>query len=170
MYLPDLDSASSYGALNKVNYQTLPPQDPTTDWDNTLLAPGISNIAGMTQTIPRANAQLVLSATDGYIIVNNWKAVWGNATATAPVPHHVSTGIYTLTWPTVVSDEYNASFGIFNNHTVNFTKGFANLENPGGLASCHVSASANVLTITLYDHTNALNDFANKTLDVFGSY
>lgn len=167
MTLPDKDAASTYGALSKVNYQNLPPADPTTDWDNTLLAPAVANIAGLTQTASRVDVTLTLDSRDGYIVINSWNAVWANATNTSPVAHHVSTGIYTLTWPTVVSDEYNASFGRYNNHTVNLTKGFGNLQNPGQLSSVHVSCNANVITFKLYDHTNALNDFVGYTVDIF---
>lgn len=170
MTLPDKDSGSTYGALSKVDYQNLPPADPTTDWSNPLIAPAFCNIAGITQVIQRAVLTATLNPADGYIVLNSYASVWGNITTTAPVCHHVSTGIYTFTWPTVVSDEYNASFGFFNTHSVNFTRGFANLQNPGGLASAHVTASANVLTLRLYDHTNALNDLTGVTVDVFGAY
>lgn len=170
MALPDKDTGSSYGALNKVDYQNLPPADPTTDWSNTLIAPAFCNIAGMTQVLPRAGIQFTSNATDGYIVLNGWNAVWASATNTAPVIHHVSTGIFTITFPTVVSDEYNASFGLFNNHSVNFTKGWGNIENPGELYSISVSGTANVLTITMYNHSNALSDFSGKVIDVFGSY
>src|SRR5260221_14605691 len=97
--LPDRGSGSSYGSLSKVDYQNLPPADPLTDWSNPLLAPAITNVAGITQTITRADISATLSATDGSIVINNWYAVWGNITTTAPIPHHVSTGIYTFTWP-----------------------------------------------------------------------
>lgn len=170
MSLPDKDSGSTYGALSKVDYQNLPPADPTTDWSNPLIAPAFCNVAGMTQVIPRANLSITLNATDGYIVVNNWNAVWGNITTTAPVPHHVSTGVYTFTFPTVVSDEYNASLGLLNNHTVNFTKGFGNLENAGELHAVSVSASANVITVKLYNHSNALDNFAGKVLTVWAGY
>jgi hypothetical protein len=170
MSLPDKDAGSTYGALNKLDYQSLPPADPITDWSNPLIAPAFCNVAGATQTLPRAYLSATLNASDGYIVLNNFGAVWINITTTAPVCHHVSTGIFTFTWPTVVSDEYNASFGIYNNHTVNFTKGFGNLENPGELSSVHVSATANVITVKLFNHSNALSDFSGKTLDIWGCY
>lgn len=168
MSLPDRDSGSTYGALSKVNYQNLPPADPTTDWSNPLLAPGICNIAGLTQTAPRVCLTMTLAASDGYLVVNSWFAVWGNVTTTAPVLHRVSTGIFTITWPTVVSDEYDASLGIYNNHTVNLTKSWGNLQNSTTLhsVSCYPSL-ANQITVNLVNNSNALNDFVGFQLDVF---
>ena len=170
MSLPDKDSASTYGALNKVDYQNLPPANTATDWSNPLLAPAICNIAGMTQTIPRAAITIILNSATISISTVSWVAVWGNITTAAPTVAHVSTGVYTITFPSVVSDEYNASFGIYYTHPVNFTRGWAQLQNPGELYSCSVQASANVLTLTLYNHSNALSDFSGKIIDVFGTY
>jgi len=168
--LPDFNASSSIGALQKVNYQGLPPADQTVDWDNTMIAPAFCDVANMTQTLSRFAIQVVLNTSDGYIVTNNWNAVWKTATPTAPFVHFVSTGIYTITLPTLVSDDYNASFGRYDLHAVNFTKAWANLENSGGLYACSCSASANVITCKLYDHTNALNSFSGFVLDLWGAW
>lgn len=166
--LPDKDSGSTYGALNKVDYQNLPPADPTTDWSNPLIAPAFCNVAALTQTAIRADITMTLATSTGGLVLENWHAVWDGITTTDPVITRLSTGVFRVTWPTHVSDEYNGSFGHLNNHTVNFTKGWAQLQNPGGLYSASVVVSANTWTIYLYDNTNALNDFPTVHLDVFG--
>lgn len=169
MPLPDRDSAASYGALGKVDYQGLPPADPTISWSNPLIAPAFANVAGATAVIPRAFLSVTLNPTDGYMTLLNWGAVWQNATGTPPLLHHVSTGVYTFTFPALVSDEYNQSIGIVNNHTLNFRNGWGNIDNPGSLYSVSVSALANVLTVSLYNGSG-LNDFSGKNLTIWGGF
>ena len=164
--LPDSDSGSTYGALGKVNYSQVPPANPLTDWSNPQLAPAITNVAGMTLVTPRVLVQFTLAATTGALVLNEWFAVWSNVTTTAPVLVRTGTGVFTVTLPTVVSDEYNASIGITNNHSVNLLMGWANLEAATAVYSASVSCVANVITIKTFN-TSGANDFVGLVLDVF---
>lgn len=103
MALPNSSTINTYGAQGKVNYQVLPPSNPSTDWDNTMLAPGIADIANLTLTAPRFIARLTLAATTGGLVLNNWFSVWQNATPTTPVLTRTGTGVYTITLPVNVS-------------------------------------------------------------------
>lgn len=163
-FLPDRDTGATYGALSKQDYQNNPPADPVTDWSNPLIAPAFCNVAGLTQTAQRVAVQMTTGTSDGYLILNSWAAVWGNITTTAPVLHRVSTGVFTITFPTVVSDEYNASIGIMNNHTVNLTMGWGNIHDTAGFIS--VQPSANVITVKLTS-SGSPSDFAGDKIDIF---
>lgn len=166
-HLPNASTASNYDALNKINDQDLPPTDHTLDWDNPSLASAVCDVAGLTQTALRFWCRLTLNTTTGGMVLNEWHAVWGNVTVTAPVPARVSTGVFTLTLPTTVSNEYDASFGTTNNITVNLKTGFANMESAVS-AGLNVSCSGNVITIRAFNPaTAAPADFASDVISVF---
>lgn len=165
MALPNRDTASTYQALAKQNYLAVPPSDILTDWDNPSLAVGICNIAGITLVVSRVVVQMTLATTTGGLILNNWYAVWKNCTPTLPTLNRISQGIFTITLPAAVSDEYNASVGVVNNNAVNLQLGFGNLESPGSISSASVSCSANIITIKTYN-SSGLDDFSGVVLDV----
>jgi hypothetical protein len=168
MSLPDRDTGATYQALNKVDYQNLPPADPTVDWSNPFIAPAFCNVAGLTQTAIRAHLSMVLASSSSSLVLSSWYSVWMNATPTIPILGRTTTGTFTITFPTTVSDEYNNSFNIVNTHYVVFSRGWAQIQNSGGLYATSVVPSSNVLTVKLYNSSNALSDFAGLILDVFG--
>jgi len=164
-YLPDRDSGSSYGALNKLNSQNLPPSNLQTDWDNTTLAPAICNIAGLTQVSPRFVCRVKLATSTGGMSILSWYSVWNGATGTNPVASRSSTGSYTITLPTTVSDEYNASFNVVGNHTVALL-GATGASEGTTYCSLQCSAVGNVITVNSFNSSNVLSDSTSIALIV----
>lgn len=166
-HLPQSSDASNYDALNKVNDQQLPPTDHTLDWDNPSLASAVCDVAGMTQVSDRFWCRLTLAASTGALTLVEWHAVWDNVTTTAPILARSTTGVFTITLPTMVSNEYDASFGTVNNVAVNLKTGVGNMESAVS-AGINVSCSANVITIRCFNPaTAAASDFVGNTISVF---
>ena len=163
---PNYSTAQDYDALGKVNYQGLPPSDSSTGWDNTKLGPCAADVAAIGQTRFAAIVRFTLAASTGALVLQSWQAVWKNATGTQPILAKSATGVFTATMPTVVSNESDQSFGISNNITVNLTGGTGNIEGatPGFI---NVSASANVITINIFNASGTAANLVGSTVTVF---
>lgn len=166
MSLPNSSSGSTYGALAKVNYQNLPPADPTTDWDNTALAPAIEDVANLTQTAPRIIVRMTLATTTGALVLNNWFAVWQNATGTSPVLARTGTGVFTITLPTNVSDEYSQSLGNPSVIPVNLIAPIGNVIEGTTPGFVNVSCSTNVITVHTFNASGSANDLAGVVVNI----
>lgn len=165
MALPNSSTGSTYGALGKIDFQGLPPADATYSWSNPLLAPGICDIANLTNTAPRGLAQLTLASSTGSLVLNNWFAVWMNATTTAPTLARSGTGVFTITFPTSVSDQYSQSVGNPSAIPVNFIMPIGCVVS-GGPAFVNASVSANVITINTYSIAGSANDLDGYVVSV----
>ena len=163
MPLPARSTIADFDGDNKINYATIPPANQATDWDNTKLAPGISDVVALGLTGCRFWCRVVLNTTTGGMSIPTWYANWTNVTSTAPVPSRVGTGNYTITLPSMVSDEYDASVGTTNNITVNLVAASGTLEGSNfGFISCSASGNAiNIYTATAAGSTPA--DFTAVT-------
>ncbi len=101
--------------------------------------------------------RMTLGASTGALSILQWFANWSNVTTTSPVPAFVSTGVFTITLPTQVNDEYDASLGANANIPVNLSAAHGSLEgNVFGFVSA--AASGNVITI----HTGNVMGFADN--------
>jgi len=163
--LPNSSNIQSVGCYGKVNYQNLPPSDPTVDYDNTLLAPAITDIANMSMTAPRFVARLTLAATTGALVINSWEAVWQNATSTTPVFVRTGTGTFTLTLPSNVSDQYTQSIGNPSIIPVNLLSCVGSFEN-GTFGFCNFSCSTNVITINTANSGGSASDLAGAVINL----
>ena len=67
------------------------------------------------------------------------------------------TGVYTLTWPSTVTDELGVS------HALNLRWATASFENQAAFASAEVTA-VNVVTIRLFNTGGAAADFNGKVV------
>lgn len=166
MPLPNRSTASTFDAINKINNATIPPAVQATDWDNTKLAPAISDVAGLGLTAPRFWARMTLAASTGALVLLTWQAVWKNVTTTTPTLARTATGTFTITLPTVVSDEYDASLGLTNNITVALQAAHANLEASSTFGFINASASGNIITITTATTAGAANDLVGANIFV----
>lgn len=167
MSVPNRSTAVDYDANNKINDQNLPPANQPLNWDNTKLAPGVSDIAGVVNVAPRIWARITLATTTGGLVLINWWAMWANATFQAPTLSRSTTGVFTLTTPPTVNDEYDASFGNNANIPVALLAAMGSLEGstPGFV---NASASGNVITINTFDHTGSASDLNGVTLFIIG--
>src|SRR5580698_805578 len=162
MPLPARSTITSFGGEGKIDSLNLPPANSQVDWSNPLLAACTSDVSGMGQVSPRFWCRLVLAATTGGLSIPNWEAVWINATATLPVAAHSTTGVFTITLPTFVSDEYDSSVGLTNNVPVNLIAAMGGLEGAtAGFINC--SASGNVITINTFNAAGSANNLAGTT-------
>ena len=116
----------------------------------------------MSQTAPRAIYRFIGHATTPTDASSNYQyAVWGNDVSVKPTPAHTGTGVYTLTWPTTVTDELGES------HSVNLVDGWANVN---GSTLYHVQVtitSPNVATVYVFNAAGAANDAVGVTIAVY---
>lgn len=150
MPLPNRSTISTFDGDNKINSPNVPPANQATDWDNTKLAPAISDVAGLGLTAPRFWGILTCGASTGSLSMPAWQAVWKNVTPTVPVLARLGPGLYTITLPTIVSDEYDASLGLSNNITLSLQAAHGTIQNLGGdFGFVSVQASGNVITVNV---------------------
>lgn len=166
MAQPKQSSGATYGALQKINYANLPPSNPQIAWDNTLLGPAVCDIAALGLTRFQAVLQVTLAATVGALVLNSWNAVWKNATPVAPVMAKLGTGIFTFTFPTIVSDEYSQSVGNPAIYNVNFTGGCGNIEGTT-FGFINVSAVNNVITVNIGNSGGSANNLVGSIVDIY---
>jgi hypothetical protein len=166
MPLPDIDSLGTLGgALNDYS----PVIDPTTDRAAAAANSAYANNAAMTNTAIRAWVR-ILPAGSGTPTVVAHNANWGTGAAVAPVVARVSTGLYTITWPTTVNDAIpSGSPGYASPHTLNARAGWGQVDGATYYAVSVSMTSANVATVRIYTLSSglALADPNGPNLDVF---
>lgn len=159
--LPDVDSLSTYGGA-KSNYASV--EDATTDLDATQYNIMAANVAGMTQTAWRAWCAFVgkASSPPDDPSSNVHGAVWGNGLSVKPTVARTGTGVYTVTWPTTVTDELGTS------HTVNLRRACWNIEGTTPFEVTVTLTSVNVATIRTFTvGTSTPNDAVGTTITVY---
>lgn len=167
MALPNSSTITSVGASGKVNYQNNPPSDPSFDWDNTLLGPAICDIANASLTDIRIILQVTLSTTTGGMVLNNWWSVWQNATPTTPILGRTTTGIFTFTMPTNVSDQYTQSIGNPSVIPLNLLAGVAGIATASTFGFCSVVCSTNVVTLYTAGTNGSASDLNGTVVNIF---
>jgi hypothetical protein len=159
MTLPAVDALADVGGA-KDNYA--PVEDPTTDEDADHRNIYAANATAMTQTVARAMCRFVGHAVTPTDPASNVHfAVWGNDVSVKPVVAHSATGVYTITWPTTVTDE------LLEDHSVNLADGWGNTN---GATLCYVQVTItapNVATVYTFNAGGAANDCAGVTFAVF---
>lgn len=164
MPLPNRSTASIYDAVNKVNNYNIPPAVQQVDWDNTKLAPAISDVVALGLTGCRFWCRLTLAASTGGLVVPIWWANWSNVTTTAPIPSRTTTGQFLITLPASVSDEYDASLGNANTIILNLTAAQASMEGTTTFGFVNASASGNVISVNTANTSGSANDLVGVTL------
>jgi hypothetical protein len=138
MALPDKSTFDTIGG-EIIDFSAV--EDPNTDLAGAFNSEARADVAAMTRMIPRAFVAFVVTGTCPVV---EHDAVWGNSLAVAPTVAYVSVGLYTVTWPTTVTD----ARGII--HSLNLRRGMANVDSPGLFASVK-RVAANVFSIQAYD-------------------
>ena len=157
MTLPDVDDLASLGG-ELANYD--PVTDPNVELDATYDNKTRANVAGATQTQPRAIVQFACATANPMAITSHW-AVWGNDPSVAPTVSRSSAGRYQVTWPATVDDELG------DTHTVNLVSGQGNAQSGTFLHVQCVKDQPNVWNIYLFDAAGTLVDSAGIVLDVW---
>lgn len=158
MTIPDTDSVNTYGgALNNAG----PVEDPTTDRDAGAMNKALASVSGMTHTAVRAIVRFTAAASGGAMVLVSHDAVWGNSNSVAPTLGRTGTGIFTITWPSSVTDELTVS------HTVALRYGTSNPRGSVFYQPQVVITSGNVATVYVFNAGNAASDAVGADFEVF---
>lgn len=163
MPLPDIDSITSYnGAPNGTLIDYSAVEDPNTDQPAAGANAQQASTAMMTRMASRAYCTFTY-ASGSSAPVNEHDAVWGTGAPVLPVVARSSAGIFTITWPTTVSDALGAT------RSVNFRRGWPNIEAAGVVLVGYVKRnSANVLQINIVNGSGTPTDPTGFAVTVFG--
>ena len=154
MPAPDRDTISTYGGPYN-DYS--PAIDPTTDASSAGFNPMLSNVAMMLNVAPRAWVRFQPQGSSTPLLTSHW-AMWGTGSSVAPVIARTTTGIYTVTWPTVVQDQVPQGYlGFVGNHTTNLLASMGQTEG-ATFFMVQGSASGNVGTYHIFGSSNTLDD------------
>jgi hypothetical protein len=169
MTLPSIaDPAADYGmpAGGFADYE-IEPTDPTTDWtsgnppnENGTGGSGanqlIADVAGMTRVSIRCWARFTAGSSPVLATTNPDDAVWGNAAGVVPVVAHSTTGVWTMTWPTTITDQFGTT------RSVNLRRARVSLEGSTlAFVQCSVT-SPNVVTIYGFSTGFSANDLTSS--------
>ena len=154
--MPSLPESLSFNELGgeKLDYSTV--VDSSTDRSADEVNKVFCNVAQMSRLSPRVWCNISINITGPTATLTNWDAVWKASSPTPPTLTYVTTGTWTLTFPTSVYDE------MLNSHYVNlrgaWTSSTAVATN--SLASFGtVISSANVITFTTHHSSGGLSNF-----------
>ena len=168
MSLPVRSTIQNYDGQTKQNDQQQPPAIQSLNWDNTKLGRCVGDVAALGLTAPRIWVRMTLSSTTGGLVLLNWFSLWSNATFNQPVLANTGTGVFTITLPSIVNDEYDASFGNAASVPVILSGGYGNIEGANFGTEIHVSAtSSNVLTVYT-GLSGSANNLSGKSVSVVG--
>jgi hypothetical protein len=121
--LPSAATYDSYGG-EKADYS--PVEDTTTDRSADHEDEAFADVAAMTRMIPRAYVAFTTNGTTCSVVDHD--AVWGNDVSVRPTVVRTALGIYTITWPSAVTDARGAS------RSINLRRGLANVEDQASAA------------------------------------
>ncbi len=153
MTTPDIDTVATYGG---VLTNAWPVEDPTTDQDADGMNACKASTAAMTHTAARAWARFTSDpTTPAFALTNPHDSMWGNDLSVRPTLARTGAGVYTLTWPSTVTDELGAT------HALNLRFAKACFENQAAIANAEVTA-VNVVTVRLWNLAGAAADFTGK--------
>jgi hypothetical protein len=158
MTLPDVDSLAILGGALQ-NYA--PVEDPTTDLDAGADNKSRCDVAAMTHTLTRTWVNFQAAATTGAMVLVAHDSVWGNTAPVTPTLARTSAGIYTITFPTSVTDELGVA------HTTNLRASWGNSRGGVTQYTADCSASGNVITAYVYNSAGTLTDAVGVGFDVY---
>jgi hypothetical protein len=160
MSLPDRDSIQTFGGPY-ADYS--PVIDSSTDASSAGFNPMLSDVAMLGLPAVRAWVRFTPAGT-GTPTLASHMAMWGTGAGVAPTIARTSTGIYTVTWPSLVADQVPAgAAGYFGNHTLNLLASTGQTEGSTYFA-VQGSASANVGTYAIFNTSNVLADPNGPTI------
>lgn len=158
MALPNIASVNTYGGLKE---NDRPVENPVTDEDAEERNEYVADVAGMTQTIDRAWCRFVGHGTQPtYPSSNVHSAVWGNDDEDKPVYTRTGTGVVTIEWPDIITDERGVEI------PVNLRNASVNVEGSTLYFANATVTAPNVVTVRIWNSSGVLNDAVGVTLGV----
>ncbi len=165
MSLPDASDIADYGGA-LVDYQAAI-EDATTDRGAANANKAYNDCAMMTRTATRAWARFTGDAATPVLIAqpNGHNAMWGSSGGVAPTLARTALGIYTITWPTSVTDQLGVA------HTLNLSPAaWCQVEGTTAYFTNVIKTAANVLEAHIFlGSTAAANDASGKVITIFGT-
>jgi hypothetical protein len=160
--LPDIDSLSTFGgALANYNGQAV--VNPLTDRDAGAANIAYMDTALMTATAIRCWCRFTCAATTGAMVLVAHNSLWGNGAPVNPVLARTGTGVFTVTFPSSVTDPLTVV------HSLNLRAAFAHdLGAPTLYSVRPVVTSSNVITVYTYNSAGSANDLVGIDVNVFG--
>lgn len=156
MTLPNVAALATYGGAKQ---NAAPVEDPTTDRDAGDANKAFADAAAMTHTVMRAWVRIVGSASaPALAVVNGHEAVWGNLPAVAPTIGRTTTGDWTVTWPSSITDELGNAIALNLRCALH-----PNIEGDKGFASATIT-SPNIARVQLWNSSGTASDFAGTTI------
>jgi hypothetical protein len=168
-YTPAPQSANSYlgSVVGKQNYQQIPPSNPATDFDSTLISPGFVDVSRMTLVCPKVFLQFSTGTSTGALDLLAYSSMWFNSDPGTPVLAYVSTGVYTFTFPTYVSQEYTQQANnVSQNIPVVLTGGVGSFATIAGMVAVN-AGSANVITVSVFNSSGSAHDFTAAVINLY---
>jgi hypothetical protein len=161
MTLPDRDTLDVYGG-SKENYG--PVEDTTTDRDATMANYAYANVAMMSQTATRAYVRFTTAASTPSLVLVDSNAVWGNGVSYLPALARSGTGVFTVTWPSSVTDVIDTVAHGQASHTVNLKGVRIFAEGSTAILAQGKITSANVATVYTFTLGGVANDEVGTTI------
>lgn len=156
MTLPSKDSFATYGG---VKFDFIDVVDPTTDRSATEMNVALASLSMMTRTCPKAIIQIDGYASGPNVIYH--ESLWGNSSDLTPVVARTTTGTYTITWPSTVTDPLD------EDHSLSLKTGWGNCSLAATIVSVAMT-STNVVTVTTSNAAGSLVDVGTSyRIDVF---
>lgn len=151
---PAKSSFDTFGGA-KNNYSDV--VDPTTDRDASEVNAMAAACSMLTRTNIKAYVRFAGHATAPVVDIH--EAVWGNSVLVIPTLVHTSTGVYTITYPSTITDP------LAQVQSVVFYDGWSKV-NTGATFSA-VSVANNVVTVRTYNSAGSLNDLVGTSITVY---
>jgi hypothetical protein len=158
MTLPNQADPDTYGMPSGGWSDYDPLVDPTTDVASAGGNNFIADVAGMTHTARRCWARFVGGTSPTLATSNSNGAVWGEGAP--PTPAHSSTGVYTMTFPTTITDAMGVTY------PVNLRWAKASVEGSTAYWNPQCTVSGNVITIYTFNSSASPNDLSGVTIFV----
>jgi|SRR5215210_762124 len=156
MTLPDIDAIETLGgALRDFS----PVEDPETERSADDANKAYCDVAMATHTLTRAWARITTHATTPTLAAHDEQ--WAARTSTVPVVARTGAGVFTVTWPSLVTDELAVT------HALNLRDAWAAAH---GATAVHVQADVTgpaVVTVRVFDMAGAATDAAGTAVTVF---
>ena len=166
---------ASYGSPKKNGRPFSNPKTDITqnDWNRL-----VADVAALTGTPSKLRAQFVTTTTNGPIVPVWFAAQWGADSASAPAIARTATGVYTVAtpaaWTTPGTWVYSLDpAGIVQtSEQVIWVDSDAKID--GSIAAtavgaCRTSRAGYVITVYVYDSTNALSDLGGVPIRLVGA-
>lgn len=156
MTLPTSDSFDTYGGT-KTDFSSV--VDPTTDRSAAEVNTAFASMSCASRTSIRGYMQFLGHAATP--VLNYHNAHWGSSLAVIPVVSRNSTGNYTVTFPSTVTDP----LGVVQ--SINLIAGQVSLEGTTAGYATITKATPNTFTVCMFNSGGSASDLTSSNVNVW---